>query len=150
MPANTLDNFWNKVNKTNNCWEWQGCVDNDGYGRIQINKVRWKTHRLSYHIHKGNIPSNLVVCHSCDNPKCVNPDHLWLGTQIQNTQDRDQKGRHRISPSLGESNGSSRFTNEQIEFIRTSSLSGRELSRQFNVSDNAIYNIRLRKTWKHI
>ena len=143
MPANTLDNFWNKVNKTNNCWEWQGCVDSDGYGRIQINKIRWKTHRLSYELHKGNIPKHLVVCHSCDNPKCVNPDHLWLGTQTENTQDRDQKGRHRVNPALGESNGSARFTNEQIEFIRTSPLSGRELSRQFGVSDNAIYNIRL-------
>lgn len=93
MPKKTIDAFWKKVEKTDSCWNWQGCLDSDGYGRFQFNYQRWKTHRLSYHVHKGSIPLDMCVCHSCDNPKCVNPDHLWLGTTQDNTRDRTLKGR---------------------------------------------------------
>ncbi len=147
--ANNVDQFWNRVQKTDGCWEWLGCVDKDGYGRFQINGVKWKTHRFSYELHKGPI-GNLCVCHSCDNTKCVNPDHLWLGTTQDNTKDRQIKGRHKINPAIGESNGSSKFNNQQIEFIRISGLTGQDLSKLFNVSDNTIYAIRNRKTWRHI
>lgn len=149
MKKNTEKTFWQKVKKTDSCWLWQGCCDNDGYGIFQINGIRWKTHRYSYNLHYGNL-NDLCVCHTCDVRNCVNPNHLWLGTSQQNTLDRDSKGRHRTNPTIGIHNGSSKFKEEQIDFIRNSNLSGQELSRMFNVSDATIYSIRNRKTWKHI
>ena len=78
-----------KVIKTDYCWEWTGLKYPSGYGRF----CKKYAHRFSYEIHKGEIYNNLKVCHSCDNPSCVNPEHLWLGTQKDNVQDRDKKGR---------------------------------------------------------
>ena len=83
-----------RINKKTNCWEWQGYLDRDGYGQLHINQTKVnKAHRLSYEIHKGEISSNLCVCHKCDNPKCVNPEHLFLGTHQDNIKDKVSKGR---------------------------------------------------------
>ena len=103
MP-NNIDEFWNRVKKGNDCWEWLGGKDRDGYGRYNLtvsyenlSKKWYGAHRLSYTLTKGNIPKGKVICHSCDNPGCVNPDHLWVGTQQDNVRDMDQKNR-RVKP----------------------------------------------------
>jgi hypothetical protein len=91
-----LNRFWSKVKKTDNCWEWQACKNEHGYGILNIGKRglgKIRAHRLSFIIHKGEIPESLLVCHRCDNPTCVNPEHLFLGTQKDNTQDMIKKGR---------------------------------------------------------
>lgn len=90
---NTPKTFWNHVKKTDSCWEWLGPKDRDGYGRYNMKPSRYGAHRLAYEWIKGPIPPNMVVCHSCDNPSCVNPDHLWIGTQLDNIADMDAKGR---------------------------------------------------------
>jgi len=97
---NTPERFWTLVKKSDNpndCWEWQGGKDKDGYGRYNMKPTRYGAHRLSYMWTKGPIPPGMVVCHSCDNPGCVNPDHLWVGTQQDNVKDMDQKNR-RVKP----------------------------------------------------
>lgn len=76
------------------CWEWQGPPDNDGYGNVMAYSKHWKAHRLAWVLSVGDIPAGRIICHSCDNRACCNPDHLWLGTQLQNIADRDLKGRH--------------------------------------------------------
>ena len=83
--------FWKKVQKTNSCWLWMGssCV----YGHLTINYKSVYAHRFSWEIHFGPIPKNLCVLHRCDNPLCVNPNHLLLGTHRENMVDRDKKGR---------------------------------------------------------
>ncbi len=96
-----IDRFWPKINKTETCWLWTATVQSDGYGMIKtvsltdkINRMRL-AHRVSYEISFGEIPSGLLVLHKCDNPPCVNPDHLFLGTDKANAIDRDKKNRHR-------------------------------------------------------
>jgi len=91
--SNTKEKFWTLIEKTDTCWIWQGPKDKDGYGRYNMKPTRYGAHRLAYLWTKGDIPAGYVVMHSCDNPGCVNPDHLSVGTQIDNIKDMDSKGR---------------------------------------------------------
>lgn len=84
-----------EVNPETECWEWTGPLLHNGYGRFHINGKQVKAHRASYEEHKGPIPEGLLVCHACDNRKCINPEHLWLGTAKDNAVDRQLKGRGR-------------------------------------------------------
>ena len=85
--------FWDKVKKVENgCWEWQN-EKVGGYGRIRIDGVKQLAHRVSWIMHFGGIPKNMHVLHTCDNPSCVNPEHLFIGTHQDNMKDRDKKGR---------------------------------------------------------
>ena len=86
------------------CWVWTGPRNRHGYGRIKCQGITVLVHRLSWEIHCGEIPEGLCVCHKCDVPNCINPTHLFLGTNADNMADRDAKGRHR--PSYGDQNGS--------------------------------------------
>lgn len=85
--------FWEKVNKTDNCWNWTGAINNKGYGRINIDGKSQLAHRVSFEIANGKIDDKMKVLHSCDNSFCVNPKHLWLGTQKDNLIDMAKKGR---------------------------------------------------------
>lgn len=89
-----MERFWNKVNKTENCWEWQGGKDRDGYGHIRVEGKLWQAHRFSTLL-DGRDPAGKVVMHQCDNPSCVNPKHLKLGTQADNVYDMVAKKRHK-------------------------------------------------------
>ena len=84
--------FWSRINKTETCWLWLGKPTSHGYGAIRANGERISTHRFSWEIHNGPIPDGLFVCHKCDVKLCVNPDHLFLGTNLDNQRDRAHKG----------------------------------------------------------
>lgn len=86
----------------NGCWLWQGSKDKLGYGKLNRNGLLQYAHRYSYHHNKGPITKDMCVCHSCDVRNCVNPDHLWLGTQAENMYDRFAKGRIRVTPVTDE------------------------------------------------
>lgn len=88
--------FWTYVKKTPNCWIWIG-ANRSGYGRLRVNGKKITVTHLSYELHKGKIPNGKFICHSCDNPSCVNPEHLWIGNHLDNARDMRFKGRHRFS-----------------------------------------------------
>jgi len=87
------DRFFQKVNKTDKCWLWTGALNSRGYGCFSIDRKSKLAHRYSYEIYKGEIPKGMYVCHACDVPNCVNPDHLWLGTASDNIKDMFKKDR---------------------------------------------------------
>src|SRR5690348_1346681 len=93
MQAQTKKSILSKINKINGCWEFTGSLNNGGYGVIGFKGKVWLAHRLSYYFHNGEIPKGLLVCHKCDNRKCINPDHLFLGTYMDNYNDMVAKGR---------------------------------------------------------
>lgn len=152
--------FWKYVDKRgpDECWPWTAKSKVDGYGVIGTggrNMPKVLAHRLSWQIHNGGIPHDgsyhgIVVMHKCDNRLCVNPAHLALGTQGDNIRDMDAKGRRVTSPCKGEHNGWSRFTEQDVRFIRGSQLSNASLGRIFNCRRSTISGIRLRKSWRHI
>lgn len=84
-------------NINNHCWEWTRSLDKFGYGVLYLNSKAYKAHRISYEVHFGVFSNELLICHKCDNPKCVNPEHLFLGTQKDNMIDMAKKGRHPLS-----------------------------------------------------
>jgi hypothetical protein len=95
------ERFWGKVRKSKDCWEWIGARCRAGYGSLGLSRSRKRisAHRFSWELHHGPIPESLFVCHHCDNPRCVRPDHLFLGTRTDNTWDAIRKGRWKNPPS---------------------------------------------------
>lgn len=145
------EKFWSYCHPgpRDDCWEWQGGKQGRGYGRIRFQSHYLFVHRVSYELHHGPIPTGLNVCHHCDNPSCVNPHHLFLGTQKENMQDMVKKQRQ----TIGERNGCSKLTENDVHQIRQMRLDGmieREIADKFNVTRSAIAGILQGKTWKHI
>jgi hypothetical protein len=131
------------------CWEWTGAENNKGYGIIVVRGRRWSTHRYSWFIHKGPIPDGMQVCHTCDNPPCVNPDHLFLGTHAENLQDASRKGR--MHP--GSRHGMARLSEADVQWIRRLHLmgeSGTSIAGRFEVHPNTIYSVLKGQSWRHV
>lgn len=150
---NPIDRFNSKISiQPNGCWHYTGYCDSDGYGRFWYNGTTIGAHQFSIqHLGNVSIAKGMFVCHSCDNPRCVNPSHLFVGSALDNSRDRDQKGRHNSCP--GEKNGAARFTEQDIHYIRQNYIKGKntkELAKKFKCHPNVILNIVKRKTWKHI
>lgn len=147
--------FWSKVNKSegDGCWIWTGCKTKNGYGRFLFDgKVRIAT-RIALILSGKTPPEGLLILHKCDNPPCVNPGHLFVGTMKDNQQDAAAKGRFWIQrhPEKGEDSRNSRLTNAQAVEIRMLSKQGhgrRELADKFCVCYNSIRNIELGVTYK--
>jgi len=148
--------FWDYVNTRNPevCWEWQGTIDERGYGKFCFTpktafRRKMFAHRISYFLKHGNLPDELMVCHRCDNRKCANPDHLFLGTRAENNQDMVRKGRH----SKGEEIRHCLTVRDVIRIRELHFYEGvncAAISRMFNVTPTNIHCIVDGKTWKHI
>lgn len=142
--------FWEYVEKTDTCWWWTGIIHSNGYGRFWLNDTRFYAHRVSYELNCGPIPPGYFVCHHCDNPLCVRPDHLFLGTPQENVADSVAKGRS----ARGEKNAHTKLTEEDVIAIRETYAAGgithRELAHQYNVSRKSIGDIINRRRWKHV
>lgn len=133
----------------NGCMEWIGTKNPQGYGQITIGKRSFRAHRVAWIVANGRaIPSGLVVMHSCDNPGCINPAHLSVGTTRDNVADRDTKGRMR--PLRGVENGFSKLSEDQVREIRSSEGTLRACAERFGVHLSLIWLVRKRKIWTHI
>lgn len=136
------------------CWLWLGASDKNGRGKLTINRKNFNAHRISYEIYKGKIKSGLFVCHSCDTPACVNPEHLWLGTQKDNMRDMGDKKRSKFHKGsfFGSTHGMSKLTEKQVLEIRNRYVRGNGaiLAKEFNVSISSIHLIKKNKIWKHV
>ncbi len=148
------ERFWRKVKKGQNheCWNWLGCYNNSGYGQVRIDRKSILVHRFSWEIHKGKIPDEMCVLHKCDNPFCVNPNHLFLGTNQDNINDKMNKNRQ---PDLkGEKNGNSKLTLDQVKHIKQLCYEGKflqkEIAKMFNMSYSLISDINKNKIWRHV
>ena len=133
------------------CWNWTGARNSNGYGRFVDGGRHKLAHRVSYELFVGTIPSGLNVCHSCDNRLCVNPHHLWVGTQSENLRDAFQKARHSFPDTRGENNGNRKLSARDVQEIRAMFQGGQrrfQIAARFGVSPSTIGDIIAGKTWR--
>jgi HNH endonuclease len=131
------------------CWNWQRGKFQQGYGMIQIDHCRQRAHRVSFSEFVGPIPDGLFVCHRCDNPGCINPSHLFLGTAQDNSSDMVAKGRQ----ATGEENGNARLSDLLVQHIRSehaNGVNGRAISRALGIHNVAVYRVINRQSWKQV
>jgi hypothetical protein len=158
-PQEEFSRFWSKVNMGPECWDWTGAMGPYGYGTFwdagkRQGKRTKRAHRVAWvHVY-GDIPKGLLICHRCDNRRCVRPDHLFLGTHRDNTEDMVAKGRFVLGRrSHGELNGSSKLVADQVMAIRrryTRGEEGKAMAEEFGICQAHVSRIVLRKTWKHL
>lgn len=147
------EEFWALVDKrsSNECWPWKG-FSNRGYGRVTYNGKIWKAHRLAWVFVNGPISSpSIYCCHKCDNPPCVNPEHIFLGTAKDNVDDAIRKGR--LFKAQGQSHGKAKLTDSQVMYIKRMLRYGGKsgaIARVFGVDRTAIKKIKTGENWSHI
>lgn len=148
------ERFLKHVHKTATCWLWCGTVKAHGYGVIRIDTKLWRAHRLSWSLFAGPIPDGKSVLHRCDNTRCVNPNHLFIGTQLDNVKDMDAKGRgvrENRHPAKGEAHGRAKLAEDQVAEIRHAHCHGArqvDLARIYGISQATVSAILNRKIWK--
>lgn len=153
----TEERFWSKVAKSDGCWLWTGAIGRKGYGKFGIwgRKQGWEgAHRASWRLHYGDVPDGVFVCHRCDVPSCVRPDHLFLGTDADNV--RDMHGKGRWSPNVsraGAANNSAVLTDEDVNRVRllfAQGMSRAGLARTFGIGWSTVDDVVQRRTWRHL
>lgn len=146
------ERFARHVVKTDGgCWLWTAAKNRRGYGRLNVAGKARLAHRISFEMANGPVPDGRSVCHTCDNPACVNPEHLFAATHYENMQDMTRKGR--ASDTKGEKCGKAILTTPEVLHIREELQRGRTgtwLAERFGVSYSAIYGIKHRKRWAHL
>lgn len=172
FPAIWIERFFSRVTEPTNpddCWLWNSLKTKSGYGHFAVRQAgrsrKFRVHRMSYRMHYGPFDESLYVCHRCDTPLCVNPDHLFLGTALTNNRDSVSKGRRprgdwhhaHTKPELvlrGSRHGRARLTDQQVLDIRSTFALGKattaELAEQFGVNSGTIHFVVKGQTWKHL
>lgn len=142
--------IYEKFRVTPGCWVWTGAKKKDGYGYVRHDGREFLAHRAAYFLRHGNLNPGLCICHTCDNRLCVNPDHLWQGTALENDADKMAKGRQ----AKGERMGSAKLSAQQVAEIRTVFTGGRggentvSLGKKYGVSPSTIWDVVNRVNWK--
>jgi hypothetical protein len=165
VSAHTIERFWSKVEKTNDCWIWLGCKTKSGYGYFALTRRKTvRAHRFAYEATFGVLTAGLCALHRCDNPGCVRPDHLFSGTHAENMADRDAKGRTargdrsgaRTQPAArprGDGHARSKLSGELVARIKARIRSGESqtaIASDVGVSIPTINHIVKGRTWRHI
>jgi hypothetical protein len=154
-----MKKFWDKVNKSssNGCWEWTASTNGRGYGRFNSGKENGfrlvGAHRLSYIIKYGPISDEICVLHKCDNRKCVNPDHLFLGTHADNALDKASKGRVVSNPNRGSKSNFAKLKENQVRQIKNKYRQGvyqKDIAAEYGITQSAVSLIIRGKNWAHL
>ena len=135
------ERFWEKVDKSGDCWIWTGAMLKTGYGSIRVEKKALRAHRVAYTLEVGPIPDGALLRHSCDNPKCVNPAHLIPGNKFENTEDAILRGQH----VCGEKHFRAKLSNSAVKTIKAAlaaGVQGKFLADQFGVSQALVSEIK--------
>lgn len=162
MRPNTITSFWLRVDKNGPipphcselgpCWTWLTRTQSRRYGSFSINQKTWVAHRFAYFVSCGTIPQDRDICHHCDNPSCVNPAHLFPGTEAENTADMIAKGRN--ARLKGSANPAAKINEEVVRAIRdeykTEHTPQRSLAKRYNLSQSQVNEIILFKSWAHV
>lgn len=152
--ASFTKRFWARVDNSGSCWLWTGSITSKGYGHLRFGGRQGQehmAHRLSYMFCVGEPPGELEVCHRCDTPACVRPDHLFLGSHLENMVDAKTKGR--IRSARGEAAVQAKLTTELVLQLRSAyacGLSFNRLSAVVNVSARTVRNVVLGVRWRHV
>lgn len=155
--SNSEERFWSKVDirSADECWEWQGGLTASGYGNFSVGGKnnpeyrQWPAHRYSWFITNGELPDSVVVCHRCDNRRCVNPNHLFLGKQAANMRDKVSKGRQ----AKGSSHGASKVSEADIQVMVETYNGGKSqynIAEMFGISQATVSHILRRELWRHV
>ena len=147
------ERFWPKVAKSDTgCWLWTGARSHKSYGELQVFELGRPVaaHRISWILHFGPIPPGKLVCHHCDNPPCVRPDHLFLGGKKENALDMVAKRPWPPVISKGEDHGGAKLTAQQVSEIRERFMPLDRLAGEYGVTKSTIWSIVNHRTWRHI
>lgn len=154
-----LEKFWDNIDKNwesitpvwTPCWLWLLWKHNHWYGRIYMNWKDLRAHCFSWELHNDKkIPKWMQICHKCDTPACVNPEHLFLWTSLDNARDRNNKWRTNTWDHRWEKCWRAKLTELQVLSIRADDKSNREIAKEYNIDYSSVSDIKRRKTWKHI
>lgn len=145
MTEEQKGNFWSKVEKSDGCWEWTGAKSDPGYGTFNVGYHNVRAHRLSYELLIGEIEQGMFICHKCDNPSCVNPEHLFMGTPGDNMRDMVNKGRN---PDIfGRNNPVAKLTEQEVKEIYIDPRINKEIAEDYSISNGYASMIRKGKVW---
>ena len=155
---NNLERFEAKFQKSDGCWLWRAGVDKSGYGRFRIGQNKVRAHRASYEFYKSSIPADMVVRHACDNPRCVNPEHLLIGTHKDNTQDAIDRGRFAKGKAVlgnrrsyaGSAHPGAKLTEEMARKAFDDSRTHALIASELGVTRAAISHLKRGVTWSHL
>ena len=141
------DRILRKIELTDSCWLWKGARDGRNYGRVSVAGKNFHATRVIWELANGEIPEDMDVLHKCDNPPCVNPDHLFLGSAGDNLRDMYAKGRR---SGKGIKNGNSRLSESDVINIRTSDIPAKNLAAFYQIHPATIFKIKKKKLWSHL
>lgn len=147
------DRLWGKVDKSGDCWLWTGACDTHGYGHLGVGRKTVKACRVAYELTYGPIPKRLCILHKCDNPLCVRPVHLFLGTQTDNLADMTAKGHRRYREHNGSENGRAKLSERHVLKIRERAAAGElrsALAKEFNMCWTTIDRIVKGQLWQKV
>ncbi len=130
------------------CWLWAGTTRKGGYGKVKVRQATMLAHRRSYELHHGSIPKGAIICHRCDTPACVNPAHLYAGTDADNSRDKMSRGRDR--KAVGEANFNAKLTEADVLALRASTEPTKVWAARYGLDHSSVWAARVGRTWKHL